>query len=227
MTASQSGATGGLSIRLFDITLQILTLALIVASIAALPLVLLFLTGRGPITVPATLEPPYRISFLDERDRSIAIASDFRINGYTNFESGEESRYLKQPPDVRFDVRVDRTDTDSRSVIAASAVALLLLAWVAVLNLRHIIRSAADGDPFAPANVTRLRRLAAAALALPLLQLATTTVVARTLETDPPVDVIAPGIGSWTLVVVGLAVLALAEVFRSGSELRQLERETV
>ena len=227
MSASHSGVTGGLSIRLFDITLKVLTLALIVASVAALPLVLLFLTGRGPITVPATLKPPYRISFLDEQDRSIVVASDCCINEHRNFESGQESRYLEQPPDVRFDVRVDRTDTDSRGVIAASAVVVLLLAWVAVFNLRHIVRSAADGDPFVPANVTRLRRLAAAAFAFPLLQLATTTVVARTLETDPPVDVITPGIGSWTLVVVGVAVLALAEVFRSGSSLRQLERETV
>jgi len=227
MTASRSGATAGFGIRLFDVTLKVLTVALVVGSVAALPLVVLFLTGRGPITVPATLEPPYRISFLDEPDRSIAIASGSRINGYTNFESGQESRYLKEPPDVRFDVRVDRTDTDSRGVIAASAIAVLLLAWVTVVDLRHIIRSAADGDPFVPANVTRLRRLAAAALALPLLQLATTTVVTRTLETDPPVDVITPGFGSWSLVVVGLAVLALAEVFRSGSELRQLDRETV
>lgn len=227
MSTDHAGDRPGLAIRLFDITMTMLTLALMAASIAALPLVVLFLTGRGPITVPAELEHPYRISFLDLRDRSIVVASDSAINEYRNFESGEEARYLKKPPDVRVDVRVDRTDTDSRGVIAAYAVVLLLLAWTAVWNLRHIVRSAMDGDPFVPANVTRLRRLATVAFVLPLLEVVATAIVARTLETDPPVDVIAPGRRSWTLIVVGLAVLALAEVFRSGSDLRQFERETV
>lgn len=216
-----------LAIRVFDITLRILTLALVAASVAALPLMLLFLTGRGPITVPAELEHPYRISFLDPQDRSIVVASDLRINEYRNFKIGEEGQYLKKPPDVRVDVRVDRTDTDSRGVIAASALALLLLAWTAVWNLRRIVRSAMDGDPFVPANVARLRRLATVAFALPLLDVVATAIVARTLETDPPVAVVAPGLKSGSLIVVGLAFLALAEVFRAGSDLRQFERETV
>lgn len=225
-TQSRGGAVG-YGIWLFNLTLRVLTLALIVVSLAAAPLALLFLTGRGPITVPAELDPPYRISFLDEQDRSIVVASDFRINEYRNFDSGEEARYLKEPPDVRVDIRIDRADTNSRAVMTGSALGALLLAWVTVWNLRRIVRSAVGGDPFVPKNVARLRRLAMVAFAFPLLDLATTIILDRTLESDPPVDVIGAGVGWWVLAVVGLAVLALAEVFRSGSDLRQLELETV
>jgi hypothetical protein len=215
-----------IGLRVFELTLKVLTGLLAAVSVIAVPLLMLFMTGRGPITVPTELAPPYRISFLDEQDRSI-VASDARIGEYRNFDIGEESRYLKQPPDVTFDLRVSRTDTDTRAVISAAVVTALLLAWVAVWNLRRVVQTARDCDPFIPSNVTRLQVLAVTAFAVPVVNIVTTTLLNRTLDSDPAVNVTSSGWGPWAMIVTGLAVLALAEVFRSGSELRRFEQETV
>jgi hypothetical protein len=52
-------------------------------------------------------------------------------------------------------------------------------------------------------------------------------VVESRLDVKPPVQVLTPGPSWWVYVVVGLGLLALAEVFREGTALRELERATI
>jgi hypothetical protein len=49
----------------------------------------------------------------------------------------------------------------------------------------------------------------------------------RTIESDPAVHVIARGPSWWMMVLLGFGILALAEVFRQGAELHDLEQSTI
>lgn len=217
----------GIGIRLFDVALRWLIAGLALASAAALVLLALYLTGRGPIALPARLEPPYAIQLLDGAGREIEVGESGTIVRYTNFDIGEESRYIKSAPAVIVNARVDRTDTDTRVVTSVVGLALLSVAWVIVVNLEAIVLSARRGDPFAARNVRRLRRIAIALPAVPVIRFLLTRVVERTLEVDPAVAMFSLG-WAWTaFLVVALALLALAEVFKAGASLQAFERETI
>ena len=93
------------------------------------------------------LDAPYTIGFQD--DRSITVGEAGTVTAYTNFEIGEEvERYFDAAPTVTASVLLDPDDTDSRIISVISVLALLALAWGALLQLRRIVRSARDGDPF-------------------------------------------------------------------------------
>lgn len=217
----------GVGIVVFETTMRAAVAALPLVTLAAVVLVALYLTGRGPIELPASIDPPYAVRLLDGTEREIQVGPSGSVGERANFEAGEESRYLKSAPAVSVRSRVDRDDTDTRlAVCVAGAVALGLL-WAVALNLWLVARSARDRDPFAPANAARLRRVAAALVAVPVVGIAASEIVERTLESDPPVSVVSPGWGWLGFVVAGAAVLALAEVFREGAALRQFERETI
>lgn len=216
-----------LGIQLFDAALRILIIALAALTVASVVLVMLFLSGRGPIAVPATLDPPYGIELLDAQNRSIGVGDAGTVVRRTNFEIGDEARYIKSAPTVVVDSRVDRTDFDTRLLLSGAGVMLLTLAWATTLNLFRIVRAAAHADPFAPSNAGRLRVMAAAVLAVPVVGGVTVQLLDTTLDSDPAVTPLSPGLGWLGFVVVSMGLFALAEVFRQGADLRQFEMETV
>lgn len=207
----------------FDLVLQVLTVALTAVTVAGAPLLGLFLTGRGPLTVPVQVERPYSVGFFDGRRIEAASAN----SAWVNFPEGDEKRYSRELPVVRASVRLDPADTDTRVVLSAAAALFVALGWLGLLSLRAIVRSARTGDPFLPENGVRLRRLAMAVLLLPMVTAVGTRLVDRTLDVDIPVDVVSIGPAGWTPVIVGIGLLALVEIFRDGSVLRQFEHETV
>lgn len=188
---------------------------------------MLFLTGRGPITVPSTLDPPYGIELLDAQNRSIGVGAAGTVNRRTNFDVGDEARYIKSAPTVVVDSRVDHTDFDTRVLLSGAGLVVLALAWATTINLFRIVRAAADGDPFAPSNAARLRLIAAAVIAVPVVGGVTVQLLDTTLDSDPPVTPLSPGLAWLGFVVVSLGLFALAEVFSQGADLRQFEMETV
>jgi hypothetical protein len=216
-----------LGIQLFDAALRVLIVGLAAITVASVVLVMLFLTGRGPIAVPATLDPPYGIELLDAQDRSIGVGDAGTVVRRTNFDIGDEARYIKSAPTVVVDSRVDRTDLDTRILLSAAGLVFLALASATTLNLFRIVRAAADGDPFAPSNAGRLRVIAAAVLAVPLVGGVTVQLLDTTLDSDPAVTPLSPGLAWFGFVVVSLGLFALAEVFRQRADLRQFEVETV
>lgn len=145
---------------------------------------------------------------------------------HVSFPIGEETRYLKEAPKVVATVRVDRADQDTRAVISAGGLLVFGLAWVLLINLRRVVSSARAGDPFHPRNVTRLRWVAAAVVALMWVVESTTQLVNHYIDVDPPVQVVNPGPSWWALLAVSLGFLALSEVFREGARLRESEEET-
>jgi hypothetical protein len=111
--------------------------------------------------------------------------------------------------------------------LALGILVSLAVAWAGLLSLRGVVRSARRGDPFVAANVRRLRTVAAAALALPVVARIATWVVDGTLDSDVDLRVSSWGPDGWTCVVVAFGLLALAHVFREGVALRELEQGTV
>jgi len=194
----------GTGIRLFDVVLRLLIAALVLASLASLLLVGLFLTERGPIALPVRLDPPFALQLLDDAGREIEV-SDAGTIARTNFEIGEEARYIKTAPSVVFNARVDRDDTETRIAVSAVALALLAVSWIVVVNLQAIVGSARRGDPFAPRNVARLRRIAWSLVTVPLIGAAGVTATRYTLDVDPPGEVLSPGWAWLAFVIVALA----------------------
>lgn len=204
------------------------TIALyLMMAITALAVILcaLVLSGRGSVSVDSSLEPPYTIGLRD--DRSLTVGPAGRVTTYTNFDVGEESRYFDSAPTVRARVQLDRKDRDSRMVGVVAVVMLLALGWAGLIALRQVVRSARGGDPFDPHNVRRFRWLAAIVVVGRLVLEIGERVLTRTLDADVAVNVSLTRL-SWAPVVgVALGMLALSEIFRTGSELRLFERETV
>lgn len=180
-------------------------------------------TGRGTFTVDAEVEPPYTVEFFDGRAIEVSGGSA----AWVNFPAGEEQRFLDDDPSVRARVKVDRDDTDARLVLAAGLGAWFALLWLGLTNVRRIVRSALAGEPFHADNVTRLRWLAVAVFAFPVVTEAMVWALDARLDVDPPVHVLTAGPSWWVFVVVGAGVLALAEIFREGSRLRVLEEATI
>lgn len=213
-----------MGLRVFDSVLFVVSVVLLVATVAALPIGYAAVTGRGTVTIDAEIDPPYTVGFYDEREVEVAGGGG---GAMVNFPIGEEHRYLDDWPSVRAPVKVDREDTDTRAVLVTFVGAWLGLSWLGLTSLRRIVRSACDGEPFHPRNVARLRWLAAAVIANPVITAVMVRVVESTLDADPPVSVLTPGPSLWVYVLIGLGLLALAEVFRTGTTLRELERATI
>lgn len=210
-------------LRLFDVVLGISQVALLAASALAVPLACLAFTGRGTFTVDAEVDPPYTVEFFDGR----AVQSSGGSAAWIDFPAGEEWRYLDDEPSVRARVKVDRDDTDARLVLAAGLGTWFALAWLGLINVRRIVRTALAERPFDAANVGRLRWLAVAVFSFPVATTAMVWGLDSRLDTDPPVHVLIPGPSWWVYVAVGVGVLALAEIFREGSRLRALEEATI
>ncbi|WP_084398127.1 DUF2975 domain-containing protein [Henriciella aquimarina] len=93
------------------------------------------------------------------------------------------------------------------------------------IQLRRILSTLADGDPFVPQNGPRLTRIA---IAIALVELARyVTVILLNLfvdlGTDQPVR-LSINLAAWAAVV---ALFILAQVFREGTRLREEEKMTI
>jgi hypothetical protein len=219
----QHAAGGSLGLRVFDGVLRVVMVLLVAATVLALPLAALFVTGRGPIAIPVHVDPPYSVGF--SGDRAIEVGGPNRITAYINFPVGEEFDHFGDAPVISATVKVGADDMDTRLVLSGVGAGLLALAWGGVINLRRLVASARSGDPFDPSNVARLRMVGVCIGTVPMMLWLTTLLLDRTLDVDPSVTPVSdPRV--W-LVVLALGLVALAEVFREGTVLRRLERETV
>lgn len=213
----------GRGVRALDLAVGGLFFLLVAATALAVPLLILAATGTGSIDVRGVLDAPYRLEFDD--GRALAVAGD--VIAYENFPIGEESSTLTTQPTITAPLRVDRSDTDTRLVVIAMFAAWLGAAWIGLLSLRRLVRSAAVGKPFAAENVGRLRWLGAAVVSVPIVTGIGNAIAARTIELDVPFSVSVDR-GSWlTLLVVGIGLFALAEVFAEAVRLREFEESTI
>ena len=149
------------------------------------------------------------------------------------FDGGREVRQLIEPAvadqvqrtDVVANVEIPKSDKETRAVMTASMLLMLGLAWVGLLALRRVVRSAVAGDPFVDRNVFYLRVFGAVLVAAPLVAALTNRLVDATLDVGGGRVAVADVDFTW--IVAAIAAFALAEVFRRGSELRELEASTI
>lgn len=214
----------GAGIRWFDRLLRAATWLLALLTVVLVPLLALTLTERGDIRLPVELEPPYRIEFGSGEAIDIHGAG---IGMYQDFPSGQERANLRSEPHVVTEIRLSRTDRDTRAVLAGTVVTMLALVWVGLVNLRRMVATARAGEPFHSANVRRLQRLGAALLAWPVVARVATWITSATLDMVPDASPVTPGPAWWVLVLLGVGMFALAEVLREGTALRELEQATV
>ncbi|MDP1554189.1 MAG: DUF2975 domain-containing protein [Hyphomonas sp.] len=93
------------------------------------------------------------------------------------------------------------------------------------LQLRRILLTLADGDPFVPENARRLSRVGIAIAAMELIRIATVVVVSTvpTLVGDEP-----PRLSTQFILWISVAALfVLSQVFREGTRLRDEEKMTI
>jgi len=93
------------------------------------------------------------------------------------------------------------------------------------LQLRRILLTLADGDPFVPENASRLSRVGIAIAAMELIRIATVMVVSTvpSLVGDEP-----PRLATQFILWISVAALfVLSQVFREGTRLREEEKMTI
>jgi hypothetical protein len=93
------------------------------------------------------------------------------------------------------------------------------------LQLRRILLTLADGDPFVPENARRLSRVGIAIAVMELIRIATVMVVSTvpTLVGDEP-----PRLSTQFILWISVAALfVLSQVFREGTRLRDEEKMTI
>jgi hypothetical protein len=219
--------------RLFRGALSLAYSFLALATVALVVLGALALTGRGTVVVDGRLDGPYAVAIgpstggapgPDLRPRWEVSSGGF-TGELANFPDGDARSV--DVPSVTVDVHLDGDDTDARAVFLVGMAVCLALAWIVVLNLRGVAASVGQGDAFAPRNVARLRWVAAAILVFPVCIRVAERVLVRALDHPLPVSVDLRGPSWWVFALIGLGVLALAEVFGEGARLRDFERATV
>ena len=208
--------------RALDLGIKIARFLLIVVTGIAVPLAILALSGRGDMFISATLDEPYGVEFADGRRVDVSDG----VRSYSNFEIGRERDSIADVPVIQLLLKVKRTDLASRGVFLAFVAGLLAAAWVGLINLGRIVRSTIAGRPFADENSGRLRWLGGAILTLPAIDLIRTALLDRTLDVDLPVSVSTLG-PVWALLLVGIGMFALAEVFVEAARLRRFEEDTI
>jgi hypothetical protein len=212
----------GRSLRLFDLLLRLLVVLLtIVTGVSVAFGAAMVFGGSGSLAVDAKVEPPYSVEF-----GGASVEVDASGDGRFDYGDVPGSSILTEVV-VGAQIFVGADDRDTRLVVAAAGLAWLALAWLGLVNLRRVVGSARRGDPFDARNVVRLRWMAGAVLGFPVVATAMTQSVETTLDLSPPVEVTSWGPSWWLFLLIGLGLLALAEVFRAGSELRELERSTI
>jgi Protein of unknown function (DUF2975) len=148
----------------------------------------------------------------------------------TDLMSLPQGLVLTDNPEVSVDVR-----DPSRTQVLLQALTWLgpaIIAGLVLWFLRGLLRSADDGDPFGPENVTRLRRIGLVlAFGAPIV-VAVNQTLNRHLFDALPSDVKAhltlPGFSiPWAPIVAGIGAFILAAVFEYGVRLREDVEATV
>lgn len=217
----------------FSRLLGLLSGLLLVVTPLAVVLGAVVASGKGTLRIDARLDPPYSIG-LDGPPADVAEGFGRRIDvggdgiaAYVNLPIGEERAVFDDAPRVHASIVVPRDDRDTRVLALAVGLGWLTLAWVGLENLRRVVAAALAGEPFHARNVGRLRWVAGTVLLFAALSQMFVRLIERSLDTTEAVTPIFTGTPWWILVVVGMGLLALAEVFRVGSDLHELERSTV
>ena len=123
---------------------------------------------------------------------------------------------------------VNGVSEETRVVVVGSTITWVALAWFGFVNFKRIFRSARVGNPFDPTNVVRLRRIGFAVFLVPVVdfiaaRLLNSTLSWTSVRASTQINVLA-----WVIFgTIGMALFALAEVFRVGTRLRELEQTTI
>lgn len=92
-------------------------------------------------------------------------------------------------------------------------------------QLRRILSTLAEGDPFLPENAPRLTRIAIAIAAIELIRMCSVLILAATVDLgEGYVANININLAVWGAVIV---LLILAQVFKEGTRLREEEKMTI
>ena len=216
MDATSSTTTAARSLVWLDRFLKVVTAVFAIGTVAFVATLVPLVTGSAGVGVDGTIEPPLTIATPDGAAIDVA-------------PSGEVAARTLDLESARIDatMRLGEDDTDARLVVALSGVALIAAFWTGLIVTRRIVRSARDGDPFDARNVTRLRVLAALFVLVPVGTQITAWLLEAAVETAPDVQVAMASPDWGILLVVALGLLALAQVFREGVTLRDLDRTTI
>ncbi len=121
-------------------------------------------------------------------------------------------------------IKVDDHDITMPELTAGllGAVVVVFAVVFVCLEMRRILATLADGDPFVPENAVRLTRIAIAIAVTQLLRYAVALIIGMSVEgtkVEFTVDLIA-----WASVA---ALFILSQVFREGTRLRDEEKMTI
>lgn len=216
----------GRGLRLFAFVLSALLISLTAATVLLVPLLVLQATGHGSVSVDGEITVPYSFPVEDGR---VGVSAD----GSTAIEwdgAGDEPGYggVRLSPTLPITVHLAEDDVDARATAALAVGLTIGAAWIGLISLRRVVRSALNGCPFDGQNVARLRWCAAAVLAAPSVAWVMGRILEATIDTDiagARLTMSGPDWGVYAL--VGLGLLALAQVFRTGAALQELESSTV
>ena len=215
----------GRALRALDTAIRLARYLLIFVTVLAAATLLVALSGRGTtLSVAADLDEPFVIELDDGRRVGI---NDGRITTYENFDLGRERNSLADVGEVGLTVTVSRTDTDSRIVLGTMIVGWLAAAWLGLNSLARLVAAARIGRVFTNDSPRRLRHLGIALVAVPVITVVGSAILDQTIDTDIPISIALSGTSGWVLVLVGVAMFALAEVFVEAARLREFEEATV
>jgi hypothetical protein len=221
MTATLT-STSGRGLKALDLATTGLRLLLIIVTGVAVPLLILAATGRGTVTVNGVLDAPYTLQFDD--GRSVGIEADsFVTRGFER----QTVQALTTSPSIEAPLSVSRDDLNSRAVVIAMFSVWLGAAWVGIVNLRRIVRSSTAGSPFDAMNPSRLRRIGISVISVPVAAVVGHMILSRTLDTDVPFSVSVDRSNWMTLLIVGIGLFAVAEIFDEAVRLREFEESTI
>lgn len=172
-------------------------------------------------TVSARLDPPYAIEL--ENGNSLVVDN----GGRTTLNSADDSELHESFQDTTVETMVPIADGRWQGVAStALLIPLFVLAWTATYQLWRVVQSARDGDPFTSRNVSRLRRVAGCIAAVPIVGGAISLGMNQVLSDEINASfALVPSWGFW--LVIALAVVAIAEVFGRGVDLRHLTDHTI
>lgn len=208
--------------------LQVLAVLLAITIVSMLAATLLpalaYLTGSSStVALDAELEPPLVVAQsqnrweMDSMQTSATIAEPESVGGLDGFT----------PQTVHGRILVDRDDGAGAPIYRTGLTAIGVLGLVALIALRRIVVSARDGEPFAAANIRRLRLAGACALAVPVVSEATERSLIRVVEVGTAIELQPTLLPWWPFVLLAAASFALAEIFRRGAELHDFEQLAV
>lgn len=229
MSDEEQAGRGGLALEVLSFGLW---LVVVLSPLVGIPLgVIFFLSSsfgeQDPSSYSSTtgrLEAPYVIELDDERRIEVPADGPAHYVGFGESESASDQRF--DTPSVDLMVRITTNNWWQQAASWALFAVIAGGAWFALFQLWRVVRSARDGDPFSHRNVYRLRWIAVSLAVAPLVLGGASVALDRLVTAEVPATLLAgPGWGVW--IVAALGVLAIAEVFRAGADLRDLNQRTV